>query len=116
MQEYTTHIKSKTGWFDIDLGELWRYRDLIILFVKRTYSTRYKQTILGPLWLIFNPLITVSLYALVFGNLAGMSTDGAPQFIYAVMQFGRISQFALQKQQILLQPILRLWEKYIFQD
>lgn len=82
MEEFTTHIKSKSGWFDLDLKELWAYRDLIFLFVKRNYNTRYKQTILGPLWLIFNPLITVSLYALVFGNLAGLSTDGSPQFAF----------------------------------
>jgi lipopolysaccharide transport system permease protein len=95
MQEYTTHIKSKTGWFDIDLKELWQYRDLIILFVKRTYSTRYKQTILGPLWLIFNPLITVALYALVFGNLAGLSTDGAPQFAFYLCSNAIWSYFAI---------------------
>ncbi len=82
MEEYTTHIKAKIGLFDIDLKELYRYRDLIILFVKRTYSTRYKQTILGPLWLILNPLITVLLYAFVFGNIAGLSTDGSPQFVF----------------------------------
>jgi len=82
MEKYTTHIKSKTGWFDIDLKELYKYKDLIFLFVKRNYSTRYKQTILGPLWLIFNPLLTVSLYALVFGNIAGLSTDGSPQFAF----------------------------------
>lgn len=80
--EYTTHIKSKTGWFDINLKELYQYRDLIWLFFKRNYTTRYKQTILGPLWLILNPLITVTLYALVFGGLAGLSTDEAPQFIF----------------------------------
>lgn len=80
--EYTTHIKSKTGWFDIDLKELYRYRDLIWLFFKRNYTTRYKQTILGPLWLILNPLLTVSLYAFVFGNLAGLSTAGIPQFVF----------------------------------
>ena len=82
MIQYTTHIRAKTGWFDIDLKELWRYHDLILLFVKRNYTTRYKQTILGPLWLILNPLLTVSLYALVFGNLAGLSTDGSPQFAF----------------------------------
>ena len=80
--EYTTHIKSKNGWFDIDFKELFQYRDLVILFVKRTYTTMYKQTILGPLWLILNPLITVSLYALVFGKVARLSTDGAPQFAF----------------------------------
>ncbi len=82
MEKYMIHIKSKTGWFDVDLKELWKYKDLIFLFVKRNYSTKYKQTILGPLWLILNPLITVTLYALVFGNLAGLSTDGTPQFAF----------------------------------
>lgn len=82
MEKYTTHIKAKTGWFDIDLKELWKYRDLIFLFVKRNYETRYKQTILGPIWLMLNPLITVMLYSLVFGNLAGLSTDGSPQFAF----------------------------------
>ena len=82
METYTTHIKSKTGWLDINLKELYHYRDLIYLFFKRNYVTRYKQTILGPLWLILNPLITVVLYAVVFGNLAGLSTDGCPQFAF----------------------------------
>lgn len=82
MEHYTTHIKAKTGWFDIDIKELFKYKDLIYLFFKRNYATRYKQTILGPLWLILNPLITVTLYAFVFGNLAGLSTDGIPQFVF----------------------------------
>ena len=82
MNTYTTHIKAKTGWFDIDLKELYRYRDLIWLFFKRNYTTRYKQTILGPLWLILNPLVSVTLYALVFGGLAGLSTDGVPHFVF----------------------------------
>ncbi len=82
MEQYTTHIKSKNGWFDIDLKELFHYRDLVWLFVKRTYTTMYKQTILGPMWLVLNPLLTVSLYALVFGRVAHLSTDGAPQFAF----------------------------------
>lgn len=82
MEKYSIHIKSRFKWFDIDLKELWQYRDLALLFVKRNYSTRYKQTILGPLWLILNPLLTVTLYAFVFGNIAGLSTDGAPQFLF----------------------------------
>ena len=82
MEHYTTHIKAKTGWFDINLRELYQYRDLVWLFFKRNYSTRYKQTILGPMWLIFNPLITVSLYALIFGRLAGLSANGVPQFLF----------------------------------
>ena len=82
MDHWTTHIKAKTGWFDINLRELYQYRDLVWLFFKRNYSTRYKQTILGPIWLIFNPLITVSLYALIFGRLAGLSASGVPQFLF----------------------------------
>ena len=82
MEHFTTHIKAKSGWFDINLRELYQYRDLVWLFFKRNYSTRYKQTILGPMWLIFNPLITVSLYALIFGRLAGLSASGVPQFLF----------------------------------
>lgn len=78
-QKFTMHIKPKNGWFDINLGELFRYRDLVFLFVKRNYATRYKQTVLGPLWLVLNPMITVFLYTFVFGNIAGLSTDGIPQ-------------------------------------
>lgn len=82
MDTYTTHIKAKTGWFDINLKELYQYRDLISLFFKRNYTTRYKQTILGPLWLILNPLITVSLQAVIFGNLAGLADGGTPMFVF----------------------------------
>lgn len=82
MEHYTTHIKSKNGWFDIDVKELWQYRDLIWLFFKRNYSTKYKQTILGPLWLVLSPLITVTLYSVVFGSLGKLSTDGVPHFVF----------------------------------
>lgn len=79
-QEFTTHIKSKNGWFDIDLRELIKYRDLIFLFVKRNFAVTYKQSILGPLWLIIRPIATVAMYAFVFGNIANLSTDNIPQF------------------------------------
>lgn len=92
--EYTTHIKAKSGWFDIDFKELYQYKDLIWLFLKRNYTTRYKQTILGPLWLVFNPLITVTLYAFVFGNLAGLSTDNTPQFVFYLCSNALWSFFA----------------------
>jgi len=82
MEHYTTLIKAKNGWFDIDLRELWQYRDLVWLFFKRNYTTRYKQTILGPLWLILNPLFTVSLYSVVFGGLGKLSTEGVPHFMF----------------------------------
>ena len=94
MEKYSTHIKAKTGWFDIDFQELWHYKDLIFLFVKRNYGTRYKQTILGPLWLILNPLITVLLFNIVFGNIAGLSTDGSPQFAFYLCSNALWSYFA----------------------
>ena len=92
--EYTTHIKAKTGWFDIDLKELYHYKDLIWIFFKRNNTTRYKQTILGPLWLIFNPLVTVTLYAFVFGGLAGLSTAGVPNFVFYLCSNSLWSFFA----------------------
>lgn len=95
MEKYTTHIKAKTGWFDIDFKELWQYRDLILLFVKRNYSTRYKQTILGPLWLILKPLFTVGLYVFVFGNMAGMPMDGASPFAFYLCSNAIWSYFSL---------------------
>lgn len=79
---WTTIIKPRTGWFDIDLGELWQYRDLIVMFVKRNFTVLYKQTILGPAWVVLNPLITTILFNVVFGGLAGLSTDGSPSFLF----------------------------------
>lgn len=81
-KHFQTYIKAKNGWFDINLKEIVEYKDLIFLLVKRNYAVMYKQTILGPLWLILNPLITVALYVFVFGNLAGLSTDGTPQMAF----------------------------------
>lgn len=81
-KEWTLVIKPKTGWFDINFRELWQYRDLVRLFVKRSYSSMYKQTILGPLWFLINPLLTVLIFTVVFGNIAKISTDGMPQFLF----------------------------------
>ncbi len=95
MEKYTTHIKAKTRLMDINIEELWKYKDLIYLFVKRNIVTKYKQTILGPLWLILNPVMTVSLYTLVFGNIAQMSTDGCPQFAFYLTSNALWSYFSL---------------------
>ncbi len=75
-------ISSKFHLFDFKLKELSKYRDLIFLFLKRNYSTRYKQKILGPAWLIITPLLTVCIQTLVFGKLAGLSTDGVPLVLF----------------------------------
>ena len=79
---WTTIIRPRTGWFDIDLAELWRYRDLTLMFVKRNFTVLYKQTVLGPAWIILNPLITTVLFNVVFGGLAGLSTNGSPSFLF----------------------------------
>lgn len=75
-------IKPKTGWFDINLGELWRYRDLIGMFVKRDFVTFYKQTILGPLWYIIQPLFTTIVFTIIFGKVAKIPTDSIPPFLF----------------------------------
>lgn len=77
-----TVIKPKTGWFEIDIKELVRYRYLVFMFVKRNFSVQYKQTILGPLWFIINPLLTTGMFTFVFGKVAGIPTDGVPQFLF----------------------------------
>ena len=66
----------------IDLGEIWHYRDLIELFVRRNIVVQYKQTILGPLWYLIQPVLTVIMNMVVFGNIAKMSTDGMPQALF----------------------------------
>lgn len=75
-------LKPKTGWFDINLWELWHYRDLILMFVKRDFVTFYKQTILGPLWYIIQPLFTTLVFTIIFGRVAKISTDGLPPFLF----------------------------------
>lgn len=81
-QYFTTIIRPKTGWFDINFKEVFQYRDLIFLFVKRNFVARYKQTILGPSWAIIQPLLTTVVFTLVFGNIAGLAPGGIPSFIF----------------------------------
>lgn len=81
-EKWTTVIKPKTALLDIDFHELFRYRDLCRMFVRRNIVTQYKQTILGPLWFFLNPLLTMAMYMVVFGGIAGISTDGLPQSLF----------------------------------
>ena len=75
-------IRPKTGWFDLHLADLWRYRDLTMLFVWRDFVAQYKQTILGPLWHLLQPLFTTLLFTLVFGKIAQLPTDGVPPMLF----------------------------------
>lgn len=81
-EQFSVIIKPQNGWFDLHLGELFQYRDLIILFVKRNFISLYKQTILGPAWAIIQPFLTTVIFTVVFGNIAGLAPSGIPSFLY----------------------------------
>ena len=79
---YHTHITSKHKWLELNLKEVWQYRDLILLFTKRNFIVSYKQTILGPAWLFLTPLMSSIVQAFVFGEIAGIGTDGVPTYLF----------------------------------
>jgi len=78
----TTFIKPRSHLLELNLKELWAYRDLLVMYVKRDIVTFYKQTILGPLWFVIQPVITTIMFMFIFGKLAGISTDGIPQPLF----------------------------------
>ena len=80
--QWTETIESSHSLFDLNLKEVWRYRDLAYMFVKRDFVSSFKQTILGPIWFFINPIFTTIVYMVVFGNIAQLSTDGAPQILF----------------------------------
>ena len=79
---YHTHISSKHRLLELNLKEVWHYRDLITLFVKRDFTVSYKQTILGPAWLFITPLFSSIIHAFVFGGIAGIGTEGVPTLLF----------------------------------
>ncbi|AZI21181.1 ABC transporter permease [Chryseobacterium taklimakanense] len=81
-QQWTETIDSRHSLFDLKLGEVWRYKDLIYMFVKRDFVSGFKQTILGPLWFFINPIFTTIVYLVVFGGIAKLPTDGIPQVLF----------------------------------
>ena len=81
-QQWTETIESKHSLFDLNLKEVWRYKDLVYMFVKRDFVSSFKQTILGPLWFFINPIFTTVVYLVVFGGIANISTDGAPKILF----------------------------------
>lgn len=81
-KDWTTIIKPKDKLLSVDFGELWRYRDLCMLFVKRNITTQYKQTVLGPLWYLVQPMLTTFTYMVIFGGIAKIPTDGLPQPLF----------------------------------
>lgn len=81
-EDFSTIIQPKTKWFDLQLNKVFEYRDLVFLFVKRNFVSKYKQTVLGPIWAIIQPLLTTVVFTLVFGNIAGLAPSGIPAFAF----------------------------------
>ncbi len=80
--EWSAVIRPARGWLCIDLAGLWAYRDLVLLLVRRDFVAQYKQTLLGPLWYVLQPLLTTLIYTVIFGHVAGLSTDGLPKVLF----------------------------------
>lgn len=80
--QWTETIESSHSLLDLNLKEVWRYKDLVYMFVKRDFVSSFKQTILGPIWFFINPIFTTIVYLVVFGNIAKLSTDGAPKILF----------------------------------
>ena len=80
--KWDSTIKPSHGWFDLNLKEIYKYRDLIWLLVMRNFKVFYKQTILGPAWVVLQPLLTTVVFTVIFGNIAGLPTDGMPSFLF----------------------------------
>jgi len=81
-QSWSEIIEPKNKWFDLNLSEVWEYRDLILLFVRRDFVSVYKQSILGPAWHFIQPIFTTLIFTLVFGRIAKISTDGLPPILF----------------------------------
>lgn len=81
-RQWDRSIEPRRGWLDIDLRELFSYSYLVALFIRRDLAARYKQTILGPLWFLLQPLISTLIFTVVFGRIAGLPTDGLPQVLF----------------------------------
>lgn len=83
--EYTTVIKPKNKLFEVDFKEIWQYRDLLVMFVKREIITQYKQTILGPAWFFIQPILNTIIFMVIFGGIAKIPTDGLPQALFYLL-------------------------------
>ena len=79
---YEVHIKPTTSWFRLELKSLWDYRDMLLFLVIRDFVSKYKQTVLGPLWFVIQPLMMTLVFTVIFGKVAGLSTDGLPQPLF----------------------------------
>ena len=81
---WQTEIGAKTKLWNLNLSEIWQYKSLIWMLFKRNYSLQYKQTILGPFWVVFNVILSTGIFTLVFGYVGKMSSDGIPYFLFCI--------------------------------
>ena len=82
MKKNTTIIKAKRSWFDLELVDFLKYKDLLLLLIRRDFVTSYKQTILGPFWVVVQALLGSAIFTIIFGKIANLSTDGHPAFLF----------------------------------
>ncbi len=80
--EYELTIRPARGWFDLPLREMWHYRDLLVLLVHRDFASKYKQTLLGPIWFIIQPLLMTAVFTVIFSGVAKIPTDGLPPIMF----------------------------------
>src|SRR5262245_58084170 len=92
--DYELVIRPTRGWLNLNLGDVWRYRDLLFLLVHRDFVARYKQTVLGPAWFILQPLLTTLVFTVIFGNIAKIPTDGLPPVLFYLAGLLGLSYFA----------------------
>ena len=115
-QIWTEEIKSQNTLFSVNLKEVWHYRDLLLMLVKRDYVTFYKQTILGPIWFFVQPILTTLIYVILFGQVAKLSTDGLPQMAFYLSGVTIWSYFSdvLNKTAIVFQTNASIFGKVYF--
>jgi len=115
-QTWTEEIKSQNTLFSINFKEVWHYRDLLLMLVKRDYVTFYKQTILGPIWFFVQPILTTVIYVILFGQVAKLSTDGLPQMAFYLSGVTIWSYFSdvLNKTAIVFQTNASIFGKVYF--
>ena len=115
-QLWTEEIKSQNTLFSINFKEVWHYRDLLLMLVKRDYVTFYKQTILGPIWFFVQPILTTIIYIILFGQVAKLSTDGLPQMAFYLSGVTIWSYFSdvLNKTAIVFQTNASIFGKVYF--
>ncbi len=93
--DYEIHIEARTGWLRVNWRELWEYRDLLFVLVRRDFLAKYKQTVLGPLWFILQPLLNTLVFTIVFNKVAGIETGGIPPLLFylcALLPWGYFAQ------------------------